>query len=88
MSLFDDRRSVLKFMDARRRLYDNGRCAYCANNRGVVIKYTLLVAALLAFGSGCAGTEPRVRAGAPYAEEIKSPVPRDALLFGPDCVVR
>jgi hypothetical protein len=59
------------------------------NNRGVVIKYSLLIiAALLAFGTGCAGQEPRARGGAPYAEEIKGPVPRDALLFGPDCVVR
>jgi hypothetical protein len=49
----------------------------------------LLFAALLVLVTGCANTEPRVaRAGGPYTEEIKSPVPRDALLFGPDCVVR
>jgi hypothetical protein len=58
------------------------------NNRGVVIKYSLLIAVLLAVVTGCAGTEPRNRAGAPYSEEIKPPVPRDMLLFGPDCVVR
>lgn len=61
---------------------------YLRNNRGVVIKTTLLIAVLLAFGTGCASTEPRVRAGAPYSEEIKGPVPRDVLLFGPDCLVR
>jgi hypothetical protein len=59
-----------------------------ANNRGVVIKYSLLFAALLVLATGCAGTEPRARAGGPYTEEIKGPVPRDMLLFGPDCVVR
>jgi hypothetical protein len=58
------------------------------NNRGVAIKYTLLIVALLAFGTGCASNEPRKSAGAPYAEEIKSPVSRDTLLFDPNCVVR
>jgi hypothetical protein len=48
----------------------------------------LLFAALLVLVTGCAGTEPRARTGGPYVEEIKPPVPRDALLFGPDCVVR
>ena len=60
---------------------------YWRNNRGVVIKYTLLIAALLALLAGCGATEPRARGG-PYAEEIKGPVPRDALMFGSDCVVR
>jgi len=34
--------------------------------------------------------EPRpvARAGGPYVEEIKSPVPRDTLLFSPNCFVR
>lgn len=60
-------------------------------NRGVVISYRLFVALpLLVLVVGCAGTEPRAaaRAGAPYLEEIKSPVPRDTLLLGPDCIVR
>jgi hypothetical protein len=62
---------------------------YSRNNRGVVIKHSLLIAALLVLVAGCAGTEPRVaRGGGQYAEEIKPPVPRDVLLFGPDCTVR
>jgi len=62
---------------------------YLRNNRGVVIKYSLLVAALLVLVTGCAGTEPRLRAGAPYYEEIKSPAPRgDSLMFDPNCIVR
>ena len=45
---------------------------------------------LLALAAGCASNEPQqaVRAGGPYFEEIKSPVPRDMLLFGSDCFVR
>lgn len=60
-------------------------------NRGVVIRYRLFVALpLLVLAVGCTGTEPRpaARAGAPYLEEIKSPVPRDSLLLTPDCIVR
>ena len=64
------------------------RCANVRNNRGVVIKYSLLIAVLLMVVTGCAGTEPRIRSGVPYSEEIKAPVPRDTLLFGADCVVR
>jgi len=59
------------------------------NNRGVVIKYSLLIAALLVLVTGCAGTEPRPRTGAQYSEEIKSPAPRgDTLMFDPNCIVR
>jgi hypothetical protein len=47
----------------------------------------LLIAALFVLLAGCGATEPR-RGGGPYSEEIKGPVPRDALLFGPDCNVR
>ncbi len=79
-------------MDTRRCLYDNGRALQALNfNRGVVIQYRLFIALpLLVLVAGCAGNEPRVaaRAGAPYVEEIKGPVPRDALLFAPDCIVR
>jgi hypothetical protein len=49
-----------------------------------------IVLPLLVLVAGCAGNEPRsaARAGAPYVEEIKSPAPRDALLYAPDCIVR
>lgn len=60
-------------------------------NRGVVFNYRLLIALpLLALAAGCVSNEPRpsVRAGGSYVEEIKSPVPRDQLLFGPNCFVR
>jgi len=45
----------------------------------------LLLSALL---GGCVSNESRRAAGAPYSEEIKPPVPRDTLLFDPNCVVR
>ena len=62
---------------------------YSRNNRGVVIKYSLLIAIFLLFATGCAGTEPRARGGGPYVEEIKGSAPRDTLLFNPaDCIVR
>jgi hypothetical protein len=48
----------------------------------------LLFVVLLVLATGCASTEPQLRGGGPYVEEIKPPVPRDVLLFGPDCVVR
>lgn len=91
MSLLIDSDGEQKFMDLRRRLYDNDVAQLLRKlNRGVVINTRLLVVALLlpAFLGGCVSNEPRRAAGAPYAEEIKPPVPRDALLFSPDCVVR
>lgn len=91
MSLRSDSDCVQNFMDLRRLLYDNDRRALLRKlNRGVVINTRLLVVLLLlpAVISGCVSNEPRRAAGAPYSEEIKPPVPRDALLFSPDCVVR
>jgi len=43
---------------------------------------------LLALATGCATNEPRASAGGQYVQEIGAPVPRDVLLFGPDCIVR
>ena len=79
-------------MDTRPSLYENSFAQPSANlDRGVVIHYRLfIVLPLLVLVAGCAGNEPRsaARAGAPYVEEIKSPAPRDALLYAPDCIVR
>lgn len=62
---------------------------YLRNNRGVVIVYRVLFVLLLALSAGCAGNEPRrASVGGQYVEEIKGPLPRDVLLFGPDCLVR
>jgi hypothetical protein len=52
------------------------------------ILHRVVFVLLLALGAGCAANEPRASAGGQYVEEIRGPLPRDVLLFGPDCVVR
>lgn len=76
-------------MDTQRLPYDNS-AALQARNLGIVIYFRLFIALpLLALAAGCAANDPlMVRAGGSYVEEIKSPLPRDQLLFGPNCIVR
>jgi len=78
-------------MDSTRAVYENDHAQTSAFNRGVVIKTSLLVVLpVFVLAAGCASQEPQqtVRSGAPYSQEIKPPLPRDSLLFGPDCIVR